>query len=251
MQLQGTHRDERALLSSMPERVTTLSRRKSSSSTVSSADGEASESAPSGGTNTTRRIELYNGVTGYFKPFGGENKDLEWGFGQDSAQQSLHEAAAWRLASQMGPPWSEIVPPVVIREVQGEIGSFQLERPGKVMNWNPWETGEWREAAFFDCLIGQQDRHPGNYLVAGDRINLIDHGYTFATPGDYRNYSWLAQKRANTDPSLTYTERATLQRLVASPNLLGLQDMLQPARAQALRDRAERMLAAGTIRGEY
>ncbi|MDP3889836.1 hypothetical protein [Nocardioides sp.] len=250
MQLQGTHRDERALLSGVPERVTTLSRKSSSESSGGTESGDSS-SAPEGGTNTTRRIELYNGVVGYFKPFGGENKELEEGFGQDSAQQSLHEAAAWRLASQMGPPWSEIVPPVVIREVKGEVGSFQLERPGKVMNWNPWETGEWREAAFFDCLIGQQDRHPGNYLVAGDRISLIDHGYSFATPGDYRNYSWLSERRSQTDPTLTYTERETLQRLVASPNLLGLQDMLQPARAKALRDRAHLMLAAGTIRGEY
>jgi hypothetical protein len=87
-------------------------------------------------------------------------------FGQDSAQQSLH--GRWRLASQLGPPWSEIVPPVVIREVNGQVGSFALERPGKAaMSSDPWSTGEWREAAFFDCLIGQQDRHPGNFLVAG------------------------------------------------------------------------------------
>jgi hypothetical protein len=63
-----------------------------------------------GGTNTTRRVELANGVVGYFKPFGGEDKRLESGFGQDSAEQSLHEAAAWRLASQMGPPCRFFLP---------------------------------------------------------------------------------------------------------------------------------------------
>jgi hypothetical protein len=238
VQTQGSHRDERSLLGGVPVKTTTLGNRKSSG-------------IPKGGANTTRRIELDNGAVGYFKPFGGENKQLERGFGQDSAQQSLHEAAAWRLASQLGPPWSEIVPPVVIREVDGEIGSFALERPGKAMSSDPWGTGEWREAAFFDCLIGQQDRHPGNFLVAGDRISLIDHGYTFARPGDYRNYSWFAARRVQTDPALTYHEREAIQRLVSSPNLMGLQDVLQPARAQALRDRAEKMLADSTIRQGY
>jgi hypothetical protein len=86
--------------------------------------GKSAQAGPQKGSNTTRRIELDNGAVGYFKPFGGENKKLESGFGQDSAQQSLHEAAAWRLANQLGPPWSDIVPPVVIRELNGEIGSF-------------------------------------------------------------------------------------------------------------------------------
>jgi hypothetical protein len=239
MNTQGAHRDERALLTGTPEKVTTLSSRGSRN------DG------PRGGANTTRRVELGNGAVGYFKPFGGEDKRLESGFGQDSAQQSLHEAAAWRLASQLGPPWSEIVPPVVIREVNGEVGSFALERPGKTMVNSPWSTAEWREAAMFDCLIGQQDRHPGNYLVAGDRLSLIDHGYSFARPGDYRNYSWFAEQRVQNDPSLTYNERDALQRLVSSPNLLGLQDMLQPARSQALRDRAQKMLDRGKVCSDY
>ena len=235
---QGGHRDERSLLSGTPETISTLGNRKSAVT-------------PRGGTNTTRRVELDNGVVGYFKPFGGENKRLEKGFGQDSAQQSLHEAAAWRLASQMGPPWSDIVPPVVIREVNGEVGSFALQRPGKENDRDPWRAGEWREAAFFDCLIGQQDRHGGNYLVAGDRLSLIDHGYTFALPGNVQNASVLVWKRLSKDPSLTYSERDALQRLVSSPDLMGMEKVLQPARAQALRARAEKMLSEGVLSDGY
>lgn len=103
---QGAHRDERSLLSGGPATVTALGKK-------------AAAGQPKRGTNTTQLVALDNGVTGFHKPFGGENKSLERAFGQDSAQQSLHEAAAWRLASQMGPPWSEIVPPVVLREVNG------------------------------------------------------------------------------------------------------------------------------------
>lgn len=238
MTQQGGHRDERSLLSGSPEAISTLGNRKSALT-------------PKGGTNTTRRVELDNGVVGYFKPFGGENKRLERGFGQDSAQQSLHEAAAWRLASQLGPPWSDIVPPVVIRELNGEVGSFALQRPGKEKDRDPWRSGEWREAAFFDCLIGQQDRHGGNYLVAGDRLSLIDHGYTFAKPGDTQNASILVWNRVHKDPALTYSERDALQRLVSSPDLMGMENVLQPARAQALRARAERMLAESVMRDDY
>jgi hypothetical protein len=245
MSQQGGHRDERALLDGSPESVTTLKRAGRSTGYCDSGTG------PTGGTNTTRRIELSNGVTGYFKPFDGVREDLATGFGQDSSQQSLHEAAAWQLAREMGPPWSEVVPPVVIREINGELGSFALARPGKEMVVAPWHTGEWRQSAFFDCLIGQQDRHPGNYLVSGDRIALIDHGYTFARPGDYRNYTWLAGHRSQSDPALSYDERQVLQRLVASPNLLGLRSMLQPARADALKARVERMLSSGTITTDY
>lgn len=241
---QGGHRDERALLEGTPVKVRQLAR--------SSSYGTAgSPGAPRGGTNTTQRVELDNGVTGYFKPCSGERRDLASGFGQDSHQQSIHEAAAWRLASQMGPPWSEIVPPVAMREVGGEMGSFALERPGRNMSMSPWHCPEWREAAFFDSLIGQQDRHPGNYLVAGDRLQLIDHGYTFACPDDARNYSWFVTKRVQECPALTYQEREVLQRVVSSPELLGLRSILQPERAEALKSRAEEMLARGEIHDRY
>lgn len=236
---QGGHRDERSLLASVPVKVTTLG-------------CGAVTGSPRAGSNTTRRVELDNGMVGYFKPFGTENKGLERGFGQDSAQQSVHEAAAWRLARGLGPPWSEIVPPVVIRDLAGETGSLALERPGRTGRHDVQTTAEWREAAFFDCLLGQQDRHAHNYLVAGDRITLIDHGYTFARPGDYRNASHLVARRvAEGETALTYQERDALQRLLGSPDLMGLGKVLQPARAAALRRRAEVMLASGYLTGDY
>jgi hypothetical protein len=35
-------------------------------------------------------------------------------------------------------------------------------------------------AAFFDSLIAQQDRQPGNWRWDDNRLTLIDHGYAFA-----------------------------------------------------------------------
>lgn len=228
---QGTDRDERSLLSA------------SVSSTADTPDG----------TNETHRVTFDNGMVGYHKPFDGLNDNLARSFGHHSAQQSVHEVAAWQLASKMGPPWSDIVPPCVVREVNGRMGSLAVERPGSPMSRTPWQVPEWREAAFFDVLIGQQDRHPGNYLVAGDRMTLIDHGYAFARPGDYLNWSYLGAKRFAEDPVLTHTERSFLDRFVASPDLLGLKGVLEADRADALRDRAERMRKTGRVldQGDY
>lgn len=221
---QGVDRDERSMLSG----------------------AELASKRAHGGTNETRRVGLDNGIIGYHKPFDGLNDRLARGFGQSTAQQSVHEAAAWRLASQMGPPWSEMVPPVVIRESGGRLGSFALERPG-MPGRQPWNVPEWREAGFYDALIGQQDRHRNNYLVAGDRLALIDHGYAFARDGDYLNHSDLVRQRHNTDPVLSHNERQVLDRLLASPDLLGMGSMLEPKRAAALRARAERMRSTGRI----
>lgn len=226
---QGGHRDERSLLSGKP--------------------GQTQRAA--GGTNETTRVELDNGLVGYHKPFEDLNHGLARGFGQKEAEQSLHEAAAWQLASRMGPPYSEVVPPVVIREVNGKLGSFAVERPGKPMRQDVDSLPEWREAAFFDSLIGQQDRHASNYLVSGDRLALIDHGYTFARPGDIKNQSRLVDKRRRESPALTYQEREVLQRVVSSPDLLGMRNVLSADRADAMQHRAERMLARGKITSTY
>jgi hypothetical protein len=44
-------------------------------------------------------------------------------------------------------------------------------------------------------MIGQQDRHPGNWRWDGNRLTLIDHGYAFAMPGQILNHSDLVAAR--------------------------------------------------------
>jgi hypothetical protein len=220
---QGGDRDERALL-----------------------DGQGVALArPDAGTNETVRIELNNGRIGFHKPFAGLDNDIAWGFGQDQYLQPVHEAAAWQLAKKMGPPWEDIVPPCVLREMHGKMGSFALERPGVIGNRDFESTQDWKHAAFFDALIGQQDRHRNNYLTRGDRLTLIDHGYAFSRPGDYLNFSNLQERRAG-EP-LTPEEHKVLDRLIADPELFGLRRFLEPARADAVLQRAQRMRESGQL----
>lgn len=207
------------------------------------------------GINDTRRV-LFDGgpgsepVAGYHKGFTCLNDGLARSFGQQSRQQPIHEVAAWRLAAELGPPWSQLVPPCVLRTVEGILGSVSRERIGRPMKRRPSLDDQVRAAGFFDAVIGQQDRHAGNALKtsAGDLV-LIDHGFVFARPGDARNASVflgmrLAEPRAS---ELTEQERGALSTLVHSEDLLGMQAMLEPDRADALRQRAEGMLETGQI----
>lgn len=212
---QGGHADERRLL-----------------------EGTIAFSSPtSDGTNTTNRIGLDNDQVGYHKAFAGLDNDMASDFGQSSALQPIHEVAAWQLAKRLGPPWDELVPPCVLREVDGELGSFALERPG-LQEGGAGRSPVWEAAAFYDSLIGQQDRHRGNLLMDGPRMTLIDHGYTFAKAGDELNQSGLQVARTSL---LTDVELEGLQRLLDSPDSLGLEGMLETERLEALRSRARRM----------
>lgn len=231
---QGKHRDEANLLAGVKTTIAPVG----------------------GGTNTTRKVELDNGIVGYHKPFSGLEDDLAGEFGQSSAQQPVHEVAAWQVAKEMGPPWDRIVAPVVLREVDGEMGSFALERPGIPMR-HPFTVApeEVKAAAFFDALVGQQDRHPGNYLVQGDRVNLIDHGYTFARGNDYSNHSFFVRARRSSNPDklgpradmLTGSEVDALDRFLDSPTSWGLLGVLEPDRLAAMRARALKMRESGRL----
>lgn len=192
---------------------------------------------------------------GYHKPFSGLRDSIagSYGHGQEPLQP-LHEASAWQLAREMGPPWSERIAPVVVRELSGEVGSFIAERPGVaafsyVFDSQPDGADD---VAFFDAVIGNQDRHRGNFLVddSGDEVTIwpIDHGYTFARPTDYSNYEFLQYNRITKgDGLLREHETAALKRLVASPTLLGVRPVIGDERADAVVARAQRMLNSGAL----
>lgn len=211
-----------------------------------------SSSSATGGTNETSRMVLDNGMVGYHKPFDGVADSIATGFGHTSPQQQIHEVAAWVVAREMGDPWRALVPPVVLREVDGRLGSFALERPG-AQSFRPEAVyeGDRHAAAFFDALIGQQDRHPNNYLVAGDRVSLIDHGYAFARGGDYLNFSFFQTSRCH-DPSptallLKAPEIDALDRFLASEDSWGLKGVLEPERLEAMKWRAMTMRTTGRL----
>jgi hypothetical protein len=201
------------------------------------------------GMNTTKRLELADGEIVFHKPFSGVDVANAIAFGQTDETPPLHEAVAWRLACVLGPPWQELVAPCVLRDYAGEDGSLSLQASGWPRDAAPTLNPTWcLPAAFFDSLIAQQDRHPGNWRWDGKRLTLIDHGYAFAVPGSVLNYSdFVVARQEHGAAALLTQERAALTRLLGDTDLLGMARFLLPERGQALADRAHLMLDRGEI----
>lgn len=149
-----------------------------------------------GGTTSVQRYELMDGSIGYFKSFQENSRYDEYGFrsfGTSTLGAAINEVNARRMAQLFGPGYEKLVPETVLREIDGEIGSFQREvSEGSEMPPNFHRSvelrGDYRKAAIFDFVIGNLDRHDANLLyeattgpdgAEAKRLRLIDNAYSF------------------------------------------------------------------------
>lgn len=103
------------------------------------------------------------------------------------------EVAAWQVAKIVG--MQDIVTPCIERTIDGVRGAILEFKQGKEAQeaYDPWDgKTDMQRAALYDFVIGNTDRHQGNWLVEGSgssaKIHLIDHGLAF--PESRRNESW-------------------------------------------------------------
>ena len=171
---------------------------------------------------------------------------------------TISECAAWQLAKQLGTPWSELVVPTVMKFPEHPdthvrmVGAASVFRGGDVARQGFYTAvpGQVSAAAFFDSLIGQQDRNKGNLLwyEARQVIYLIDHSFSFARPGANRGAADLVQWRwSHGSRDLADGELEALKRLLESSDTMTLRRFLAPERAEALEARARRMRETGEI----
>lgn len=177
---------------SLVERQTTTSPQE----TVIRSRESLSSSELKGGVNRTEFVQLKDDGSVVFKPIAGET-----GLGYMNLEPGTYykrERAAYAVSEFFG---FELVPPTVIRELNGELGSAQEFIPGAKPAYDlflgrdrssAWEKVnlvgkyyDWKyEAALnrlfiFDHLIWNIDRHYGNFLLEGGKVYAIDNGLSF------------------------------------------------------------------------
>lgn len=218
--------------------------------------------------STTYELVLDSGHLCIFKPADGLLEAAADGLfhGKQALAQYEHtplsttisECAAWQLAKQLGPPWSDLVATTVMKfphhpeTNKPMVGAASIFRGGDVGKRGFYDAvpDQVSEAAFFDALIGQQDRNKGNVLWYEERqrIYLIDHSFSFARTGGRHGSSDLVQWRwTYGSRPLAEPELAALRRLLESDDLLTLRRYLDPERADALEARARRMQEHGEM----
>ncbi|MFZ9887443.1 MAG: hypothetical protein ACO3JL_08060 [Myxococcota bacterium] len=208
-----------------------------------------------GGINGSFVLELSNGAKGVWKPSAAEHmKQMRDCIEGD--HQARREAAAYLVDVWLG--HLAQVPPTVYREVEGEAGAlmaFVEGRPAGSERHAPNrpprrsdgpEFDDYRHIAIFDHVIGNLDRHSGNWLVKDDgSLVPIDHGIAFPLHNGAPGHHKFAFNRPL---QLRETELAALQHLL--DHRVEVEAQLGPLLAKeavsAMFERVGVMVAKGT-----
>jgi len=202
------------------------------------------------GVNQQVALYLEGDLYCYFKPLNGVDVTTADAFGHTLLSSTLAECAAWRLAHRFGDPFDRIVIPQVLRKLpavdERAPGALARRHEGKTNRSDPFEHA--REycvaAAFFDSLIGQQDRNKNNWLwdERTGQLKLLDHGFAFGRPGDETvNLRFSQWRWKQKEEDLLEAELEVLTRLLESDDLLGLRQFFDEDRCDALSARATQM----------
>lgn len=218
----------------------------------------AREGAPVAGkgVNDIKRLVWDDGACGYFKPYDELDMDTAEAYGHDGRHQPTHEAAASQFAQALGPKYAALVPPVALVKYEGQWGSISYGVPGgpmgvkmNVMHMAEHHSDQASDLAFFDCLIGQVDRHRGNVLMDRRGLSAIDNGFAFTDGVGGVNASLFVAARSQHPQARATTreEKAILARFLDSEDGLGLRDTIEDGRFHEVRRRARLMQSKGRI----
>jgi len=218
----------------------------------------AREGAPVAGkgVNDIKRLVWDDGACGYFKPYDELDMDIAESYGHDGRLQPTHEAAASQFAQALGPKYAALVPPVALVKYEGQWGSISYGVPGgpmragaNVVHMAEHHSDQASDLAFFDCLIGQVDRHGSNVLMDRRGLSAIDNGFAFTDGVGGVNASMFVDARSKLPQARATTreEKAILARFLDSEDGLGLRGTIEEGRFHEVRRRARLMQSKGRI----
>ncbi|MET0772916.1 MAG: SCO1664 family protein [Candidatus Limnocylindrales bacterium] len=178
-----------------------------------------------------------------YKPIRGERPLDDFPSGTLAAR----EEAAWWVSETLG--W-RVVPPTIVRDGPAGRGAVQLwidtDDHVDVLRMILVRDDRLRPMAVFDALVNNADRKGGHLLVTeDDEVHGVDHGICFAVEPKLRTvlWGWRGER-------LTGAERTDIERVCSGlDGALGdrLTDLLSAREIDALRTRAQRLLADGTL----
>jgi hypothetical protein len=196
----------------------------------------------------------------FHKPHEGIVPRVARDYGHSLDSPPVCECAAWQLAKHLGEPYDRLVAVTVYRAVgppdhdpdSWQEGSLALKLEGAAVKGAAVKR-EAREdalaAGFFDALIGNQDRHAGQFRFdeASGTLGLLDHGFSFAVERATCRGAYFQTFRRQEQVAITDEEREALTRLLDDSDLFGLTGVLEADRAERLAWRARRMLELGVV----
>lgn len=208
------------------------------------------------GASSAYYVILGGSIEAIHKPISGVNKTLVRMYKHQFKEPAIHDCAAWRLAHAIGGMLEEVVAPTVMWHHHTTrwgslskrwLGTSGLPAAGESVRERPDQADA---AAFFDSLIGQQDRNVNNlkWDAQAKHLGLFDHGFAFALPTHPLNTSFFVEERWKQGrQQLAAWEAKALNDLLASYQLHGVHAFLARDRAKRLEQRAQEMIANGTI----
>jgi hypothetical protein len=135
-----------------------------------------------GGIHETYKVEFADGSFGTWKPKD-KADDTSMRRNISTGKSTEREVGAWVVAKAAG--MQDLVTPAVIRTYEGRRGvllAWQVGDTAKDVNRDKRFDGntDLARMAVFDYVIGNEDRHAGNWIVSPDgKLKAIDHGLSF------------------------------------------------------------------------